>query len=451
MKKLLKVILSLFGLVLILLIGLFFVPDEILSPEAVVWLEPPVDPDPEKNIYHALLGFGVAQDKNFVEEGIRISLELDKLIYEHQKTGFLDEDFEAIIESINSITKPDLKIKIDLGVFSKPSETQSIVFWQDKQGVIASLFKENKIFIDRYQKVKKMTHYVNSVRPDLMAPLYAYESLSKISRLVIAHAAAKYLSSHEQQYLQLIYDEMVFGRLLLVDADSLIDKMIAAAIIKNSVYTLAQLVDVIENIPNVKKIPRLSLEELSLLEVMRYEFRLQESMARQMSISQSDISSVIGLEIKIPKVLLPVFFKKNHSLNILFKRAQQTGYKSELTGHEYWVALQNNNVGVQLNFIDYIKSPVGSLLSMSAADVFEKYIQRQHDLDGLITLFNLKSTMLKEGVTLEAVDTFLATHEDKYQSPYKDQPLKYDADKQELSFVSPDPNSRTNALHLELR
>ncbi len=253
----------------------------------------------------------------------------------------------------------------------------------------------------------------------------------------------------------MIYDELQFSRFLLVEANNLVEKMIAAGLIRNAVYTLAQLADETSTKSGFSDIQPLSRNEISLREIFHYESRLNEKIMQQLSSGSGSIGTILGYDLMVPKLLLPRLLKNNHYMNRYVELAERISQKGELTGEEFLVeSNKDDKETMVLGFTDYLRSPVGSeiyntFLQNYLSD-YDIYVIRQHDLDGLITLFNLKLAILKDGVSLENVGAFLESHEDQYYSPYRDQPIKYDAEKQELWFVSPDQKSRTNTLHLGL-
>ncbi len=457
MKKLLKVILILLGLVLILLVGLFFIPDETLSPDAAEWLESPVDPDPERNIYTGLLGLGAAGDKDFIQEGIRIGHEVNKLVIAHQKiwASGVEISEEAVSERVDqmfSLTKAELDITFKKEQLCIPSETQCISFWREKKDMIDGFVQNNQVLLSRVQHLKTLTHFVNTTIPDLVIPWPEYFVQVNLSRLITSHAASNLLDQHDHNSLQLIYDELAFSRFLLANANNLVEKMIAAALIRNAVYTLVQLADESVTRSEFFNILPLSFDEISLRRIFHYESRLNEKITQQISSGSSSIGSILGYDLMIPKLLLPRLFKNNHYMNRYILSVERIVRKSELTGQDFLAELNSmDEESMALGFIDYLKNPIGTILynNFQSNYSYDGYVIRQYDLDGLITLFNLKLAILKEGVSLETVDAFMESHADQYYSPYRDQPIKYDAEKQELTFVSLDQKSRTNKVHLE--
>ncbi len=160
---------------MICLIVVLLIPDETLSPEAVAWLEPPIDTDPENNIYIGLLGLGVAEDKDFIQEGIKIGDEVNRLIIEYQKTWvngveISEEETMVRFHQITSLTESELDITFKKEQLCIPSEKQCLSFWKREFGMINDLVQNNQVLLNRTHSLKKLTHVTNTTTPDLVTP-----------------------------------------------------------------------------------------------------------------------------------------------------------------------------------------------------------------------------------------------------------------------------------------
>jgi hypothetical protein len=66
---------------------------------------------------------------------------------------------------------------------------------------------------------------------------------------------------------------------------------------------------------------------------------------------------------------------------------------------------------------------------------YEKYIDKNHDLNGEISLLNLKKQIKLQNISENEIENFLKQNKDKYHNPYKLEPMKWDSAKKEIYFI----------------
>lgn len=427
MTRRLRVILVVLVVIVALAAGLLLIGDVDISPDARAWLEqerPKVSA--QHNLHHALVGFQVGEGLDPAREGARLAQQFNSKLAAHLSRGVdvplgLDSYWEtpALSPTAGVDSLCDVVRERCLETFAQQAER------------VADLGEQNNVLLERYDGMATLSHYRSTMTPDVRTPIPRFSAVLDIHRLRLAMLCVAASAGQEDAFAALRRD-LDFSRRMTEEADYLLVKMVGLALVRQNLMTVAELIDVVD--PNaVAPIVPLSQAERSLRASFRTELALSANLSRQLH----ENPRALEKDVQMPRWLSPRLFKPNHAINLSFELLRDLADTSELSAPELaaaWERLEHRQPDDYLSWTDYIRNPVGTILFQIAVPSGGGMMARAHDVDGLITLVNLKLAVRKAAVSADDLPAFL--QQTPHVDPYHHQPIRWDKERRLLSFRS---------------
>ena len=435
MRKLLIVIVSLLALPLVYIGVLHLLPDEELSPQAAAWLENDgVVPNKEENSHYLLLGieapagssireYGEARIEKIVQvesEGLQHDLYDDEL---YLPDGF---DHDAQIEAVG------------MGGLCELSEGNCLDAYHSDVEVLLTQ-GDNALLLERYRELSSLQHYQSVAPIGLYTPFPRYHLLIGAQRLRLASIGSLFLDGGRSEALDELAADLRYARMLMVEADTLIVRMVAIKMMANDLHLYSQLLDQADGgavIQAVAAIAPLSESERDFVGIFSGEFRFQASLFGQMvDIPMGELTGSGEWALDYLLGLLPI--RQNRMLNIVHAHSAKVIELSGLPPSRLEARFEQ--VTEELIMTpgpgDYLYDPVGSVLLGIAVSDYSDYLLQHHNLDGLIRLVRLKGIIRAESVPAEGLDKYIAAS--AYASAYlqEDIPIRWDPEEQTLHYT----------------
>jgi len=401
----------------------------------------------QNNLFDAIVGFTVEPGKFPLSEGARLirmaNLDLDAYL----KSGMLAHEntkphFDPHWEN------PALTASDDINLLCDPRMKACLDIWLAQQQTIENSLLENAVLLNRYQQMQQYTMYHNGLTPDIRIPIPELSSFIAINRLYGIMYAILYLSGGHEAALSALKRDVKFVRRLLQQANTMLVKMIALSMLKHDLYIYETLMDVPAKDNYFSEyIPMLTAEERSFLSPVKYEFNVNKKLVTEIK----EYPDIYLHEFYYPEWLPFPMLKKNHSINMLFKAFDAILEDSKLSADEFYRLASNNpdrKQKLKPDWLSFIYNPIGSiLLSVSLPD-FDKYIIHMHDMDGLITLVNLKQKIKRENISSDSINAYLEENRKNFSNPYTGESIHWDNLEQTLWTENPFSAYVTNKINL---
>ena len=198
--------------------------DERPSPGAVALLVrdlPP--PQPDQNLYLALLGFQRAQKGGSI-------IESGQSVVDAYQAKLTAPTTTRADSKPKPIARTDQLKFVGEASFCKPISSSCLDKWQVHAAAIAKLTDDNRELYDRYLALRRYHHYVETASPSFTEPWgYVPSSVRNlyIANLVIQMHAVS--NSDRQAAIHDLCSDIAMWRLILVTQSALLAKMIAIA------------------------------------------------------------------------------------------------------------------------------------------------------------------------------------------------------------------------------
>ncbi len=435
-------------LFLVFLAIYLILPDAHLSPDAELWMAQETKPVSDKNnLFNALAGLTVAADENMITAGISQIQAANIMLAEflksdqHLQTGATPE-FDV------HWTDPALVPTEGVIILCEPRAQDCRDIWMSQKDTIEQLLVENKILLNRYQELQTYHEYRNTLTIDIRSPIPDFSTFMTLNRLYGTGIALRYMTKKPAAALIELKNDMAFLRGLISQADTMIIKMVALSMLKHDLYLYASLMDTRpEEIYLFDEIPSLTELERSIEEPIKYEFRMNMSLAHEIK----TYPKLITVDLGVPAWLPFPLYRVNHSINMIHAALENTLHKSRLSASEFNqqpFSVQNDNREFKPGWLSYMYNPIGCILFSISIPDFNKYIIRIHDMDGLISMINLKRNIKRENLGPGDIEKYLKQAKNKYFNPYTGQNIDWNPGEQTLSFQSPGSDFVNNKLNL---
>jgi hypothetical protein len=269
-----------------------------------------------------------------------------------------------------------------------------------------------------------------------------------LNRLYGAGIALRYMTEDPAAALVELKNDMAFLRRLISQADIMIIKMVALSMLKHDLYLYASLMDAQPTkVYLFDEIPFLTEPERSFEEPVKYEFRMNMNLAHEIKIYPQLITGDFGIPAWLPFPL----YRVNHSINMIHAAMANILRKSRLTASKFskqTFSEQNDKREFKPGWLSYMYNPIGCILFSISIPDFDKYIIRIHDMDGLISMVNLKRHIKRENLGPGDIEKYLKQVKNKYFNPYTGQNIDWNPGEQSLSFQSPGSDFINNKLNI---
>jgi hypothetical protein len=434
---------------LVILLGYFCLPDIGQREGINEFAMGPAEPVPDQNnLFNAIVGFTIEPGKSPVSEGARLvrmaNMALDEYLKSGKQAGKNTKPaFDPHWEN------PALTVSDDINLLCDPRMKSCLDIWLAQQETIENSLIDNAVLMSRYLKMLQFTAYHNDLTPDIRAPIPELSSFIAINRLYGIMYALLYLSGGHEAAITALNRDIAFIRRLLQQADTMLLKMVALSMLKHDLYIYETIMDVpVTNNYFSKNIPLLSAEERSFLKPVKFEFNIN----RRLVIEMREYPQIYFHEFYYPDWFPFPLFKKNHSINMLYNTFDNILRESRLPAKEFYqLALDKPDRKQRLkpNWLSYIYNPVGSILFSVSFPDFDKYIIRIHDMNGLITLINLKQMIKRNKITENNINVYLEENRDNYSNPYTGKSIHWNSLEQTLWTESPLSGYASTRIHLK--
>lgn len=377
---------KIFGILAILIIAaiLLLQIDDDLNPDIAGYLAL-AEPTGESQAYFYLLGIDAAEGE--------VPIEIGKQMIEawHQISNGISfsstEEFDLLQNPIPNRQKLSLPPDGDVFCLGFNNDCAKIIF--NKELDITKILSIYAVQLARYKTFLKLTDFQELPKPSqwLAAP-HNYGFLLSGNRLLLLEALSLAKEGQAEQGLSLLLGALEANRLRLEKLDSLIGRMISAALISHTLDYLSLFVRQ-QNISLDQKIPQLSLAERSFEKAMAYEFKFANMAFQSIDELRPDFfmsklnDSWIG-----PKWWGRLHFKNNMSANTLYKKDRMVIVQSELEPSAFSHLIEQKPTGSSMFEGASIRNFAGDMLLKISLPQYEEYVANFFDLNAKIAIFN---------------------------------------------------------------
>ena len=286
--------------------------------------------------------------------------------------------------------------------------------------------------IARFEAIKQSKNYTEVMPPMLSAQIPKYSSLMNASELARIRAILDIAENRMDTGLQGYVNNAMFSRKLLRESNSLVSHMVAVAMMQRDTRVLSELMTkypIIASKYSAQLMPVLapiSAPEYNLKKAFMQATNWQIPIINNMRYANA--TELAGEKTNfMQKAWLKIGFKPNATLNLLNAQTNDIIKLAELNAAQFadkkahYLAMQKENRDV----VDYRlltqKNPVGRILASISAPECEKYIERQHDLDGYLKMVRMQLALLADGTLIEKIASI------ELLDPYTQKQMPYDA------------------------
>jgi hypothetical protein len=406
--------------------------DEDLEPEVQAVLRTPDRLPADQNLFNALTGFTVAADKIPYEEGFAAVTRANELLARYglgdDEQRLQDELAQAWFEDVFALEDAE-------ELLCGPQQADCLDRLWTPTAAMEQLAAKYQLLVTRYLELTRYPAHQSEVRPHVQAPLPNYRSIIRAHRLWIAHWIAGDPSNSPA-----LFNDLIFLRRFLAQSDTILAKMVASALIAETLYAYAALMDrdgaVIAGFPAIES---LKAADQALDSPLRSEFRFSAAIFLDVS-NDPRAFQELGIPSWMGETAMRPLFKPHRSMNRAYRCTQQMLAVTQLSSPDFievWSPQEAPRC--KLSWIEYLINPIGSILLDVAQPDFGRYAARLHDLNGLITLVNAKRAIRNAGISSADVAEFLRNHKERFTGPYHGDALHWQPETGNLSFTSPVP------------
>lgn len=440
MKKIKKTLLYLFGFAALLLTITVIINlpafDEDLLPEVAAIKNIQAESFSEANAYPALLAINSASGQSLQEatEEVRRFLNqkiettgidyLDSEAYNKLIGRGHDKSWQNLYISCNSRSDTSCMAKLHQELKQNPISDERLI----EQ-------------LTRYDDFIEYTQYKELTQLDLNAFLGPFATLTKLKRIFVANA---YANQTAEMYLDKLFKDMNFWRMVLKKSNLMLTKMIAVATLSDDINSISAVInqDALDSQQLTQlqtHIKTLNSTEIDMGTTIDFEFKYSMSL-----FDDAEAVSPVGMSEWIN------FFqpKATHNTTYLynFKPLKKVTSLNTVEFHQYLKSNQQHQdfVSPVSWSLSMLYNPTGKLLVGSTqVPAYNDYIGRVHDLNGMFHLLKLQIEIaLNPDRPVEQV-----INESQYTNPYTLEPMSYKKDSHSIHFKCMD---KTSSCELDL-
>lgn len=414
-----------------------FIPDEEYTAGAEQWLNDANNPEQlpiEVNRFNAIIGFNVDADKDMVVEGAKLIAEFNEQIS------------RPVHNNIDTVDLSDYLMNPSLSASKKLSSSTSEAFKENPaQWLLANhdnyniLLNSNKVLIKRFRKIMTMTQYSHTMVLDINTPFVSYNNFLAIKRLNNLSIIDKFNNKDKQNAIKDLKNSISSSRLMMKQSVMLLDKMIAAELLKIDLLTYSSILD-ISPIDDKAKfvITNLTADEKDMLNAFKGEFAF---LSTSLDLKSSDNSGVFSVDQGLfENFLIKQYLKR--------KRLENNAYKNiwfpMLELEKYSLALRKVKAEpiseYDLTWWEIYQDPIGYILLAIATPSYSSYMDVMDHADATITLLNLKTSIYTNKISPDRVEKFISSENAAMNTAYTGAKFSWNKGARELSYVIPDYN-----------
>ena len=432
---------ALLGLIIVIGLCWWLIPDEELNPDARRFTETAAVPPAAKNAYFMIWGFVASPELDPHVVGQQIVAAHDRILAaEKDLSRFKADTFYG---------EHPLTFPKDSKRFCEAEKENCLLVYQTKRAQMVAQAEEKKIYLDRYRKIREYEEFAAAMsQTTLQTPFPSWNSILRMSDLVDGDIAERMKTKSTQKAaLEELAAEVTSWRRLLQGNDWLITQMISVATLGRK-YRLAS--EIMDAYPEVvaahpvlmtKITAPLSPAATNVMTSMAAEARLTIGTfagmdANRRFLADSFFEGLPGLPLRA--AFAAGAFRPNTSTNdgyLIFKEAIDLFAKSPkevLEGRAALVERQEKMSRLTLGTIFY--NPVGRITIGTHPSDFTQYAFRITDIIGFSRLLELKRRIIEGNIALDKVAAALANAGPDLMDPYTEKPMQWDAATKRISF-----------------
>lgn len=355
--------------------------DEKLNPEITKVLQKmPVAPV-ARNAYFAIMGFEASADNDIIETGAQL-INRYKKNRANGEDDLSSEDYSQIL-GVNYDSEDEWRELYDKCDSFRDTNCLSKM----SQFLLSSpiISDRLKLMMNRYDEIIQLRTYINFNDISFGTPVANFSSLMQLGNI---KKARLYNLTDKTAFINQIAMEIEFWKLVLSDGEMILDKMIAVASIRNSLFFLSN---------------SIRMADVSSEQLLRINSILSPLTQQQLDIGSSFISESRTFFKEINKEqsfeLDTLLFQKNATNNWYYKYFTQSNVKlNKLSSSELSKVIEN---GYQEN----LEKQREALISYNPRSLYNftgkamvknnfcecwNYTARTHDLNNIFNLIKLQ-------------------------------------------------------------
>jgi len=396
---------------------------------------------PRENLFNAVVGFAAGPEHEPADAGHAAVSRVNALLGSAREGA----DPEAV-RRVWSLRV--LRIEDPSGVLCSARAPGCLARLADRAGELRALAQRNEVLLARYRSLASHPRYRNELVGHVATPLPPFHDLAAAHRLWLGLRLADGIEGSPGA-VGAVARDLRFLRRMLAQANMLLSKMVAASLTADSAHLLAALMDVAGADPSAfPRLAPLSAGERSLEAALAGEFRLTSASARSID-HRRKMAADLGIPERLGAPLLRPLYKPNRTLNAAWRCLAEAREHAARPAEKLLAA--GTPAGWRhctLPWTEWVLNPVGAVLIAIAMPDYTRQAVRLHDLDGLLTLVNLKRAIRSAGVGERALADFLAGEGARFTGPYDGRPATWDRARGVLRFESPASDGGLAALPL---
>ena len=441
----------LFILLTLIIIGLAILVwgrDETLNPTAARFLQPPIVVEKE-NAYFYMVGFTALPNKNPEEVGKQILLRQQLA----KDRNLKKEEKEQVHFSGNPISSCSKENNSDIDCMIK------------NKAQIEKAIDQNKLFMERYAELLKYKLFADMVPGSVTSISLPFLDLQRAKFAWWSKATLLIADDKVSEGLKLLQEDANFWRMLSMQADNLLTRMVAVAMLHKQYEMLSQLINYFPSLVDKEKeqllqiAAHLSPQELSFRRALAGELRIAANTLHQFNNPTSAAKdtdrpcvdkngkpcateSKMNFSLEHPFWRRTLFYRYNATLNLQANLLEKWADYSEMPVQKiiqqkepFIKALEHQYKPSDLSSWE-IYNRLGKYLVAAGYFDVSQQIFKLHDLEGLIRLINLQIQIASFHLSNEKIGPFLQTSDMELMNPYSGDAMIWDEKEQSISFRS---------------
>lgn len=319
----------------------------------------------ESNLAYPLAGFTVARDQDPAAEGYAAVTRVNELL--HPQVDGTAAELPLKIQ--NAWTDEVLTIDDPTKIICATKDDGCIAALWARRTDLLTLAERHQTLITRYGELANYSDYQMDLRPHPQMPLPRFSTVLSTHRLVLGTHAIRYLEGEDAALGEVLWD-LHFLRRLLGQAGNVLTKMVATAMIADTLHVYAALMDrETSNMQDFPTVARLSNAEVSVESALMGEFRFVASALSGFRGEAGNFQD-LGLPPWLASAGLRPLFKPNRTLNSDFLCWQSTLAIARLPAQEL---IENRPAkdapACKPSWYEWLLNPIGRCSARSPAPI----------------------------------------------------------------------------------
>lgn len=439
-----------FILLILIVVGiavLIWARDESLNQTAARFLQPPIVAE-EENAYFYILGFTALPNKKPEEVGKQI-------LMRHQlakDSNLKKEEGQQIHFSDNSISacsNKEGKNDIDCIIKNRSQIEKSI--------------SQNTLFLERYVTLLKYNQFADMASGSVTSISLPFLDLQRAKFALWSKATLLIADNKFSEGLNLLQQDARFWRMLSAQADNLLTRMVAVAMLQKQYEMFSRLIVHFPTLVDKEKEQLLQIaaplapQELSFRRALAGEFRIASNTLQQFSNPTPSkkenanrpcvdkngkpcANEEINFSLENPVWRRTLFYRYHATLNLQANLLEKWADFSEMPAQKivqqkepFIKSLEHQYKPPDLSGLK-IYNRLGKYLVAAGYFDVSQQIFKIHDLEGLIRLVNIQIQIASLHLTNEKIGPFLQTSDMELMNPYTGDAMVWDEKEKSVYF-----------------